>query len=104
MIRRNHKVVDPLLKPDSEIYAIIQPKVEEKRKHLMEQVFEKKYHNISAEDLADFVAKFCRRLYLFKRHFPTNLVEILKAVLSHPNLSRLQKTVSTSHAEPPLGP
>lgn len=89
-------IVDPLLKSDDQIHNIIHPKIVQRRERQIEQLFEKDYKDITEQELGEFVSNFCKRLYLLKKHFPSNLVELLKGVLEHPAISELDKSVVSS--------
>ena len=66
---------------------------EKKCQDLWNVIFEKKYEETTKYEIHTFVDKLIERFYLFRKSSPQSLGILLKNVLAHPNISKLDKEV-----------
>lgn len=58
-----------------------------------EELFGIEYNQLTKQDLHVFTENFLERLYIIKKYLPSKLIEVVKGVISHPNISMVDKRV-----------
>ena len=64
-----------------------------RRKRALETVTRKPYNDITRDNLTQIVNKLCKRMYLFDGEYPLFIIDLVKEVLNHPNVTTTDKQV-----------
>mmetsp|Transcript_30076 Transcript_30076/g.29577 ORF Transcript_30076/g.29577 Transcript_30076/m.29577 type:complete len:316 (+) Transcript_30076:378-1325(+) len=88
-----------LPKEDLNTNAFYASKLKEKTVELMMGMFGKSYGDISTQDLNQFIEGICSRMMLFDGDYPNFLPYIIKEVVNHPNISKIDKEHLESYSD-----
>lgn len=80
-------------KSDKMIYEEKEQKDSVRRREVLETIAQRKYNEITIDDLTRIVDKLCKRMYLFNGEYPQFIVDLVKEILQHPNITVTAKQV-----------
>jgi replication initiation and membrane attachment protein DnaB len=86
-------------KSDKMIWEEKEKKNAERRRKALEAITKRKYEDITRSDLTLLVNKLCKRMYLFDSEYPQLIIDIVKELRVHPNITQTDKQMLETYAE-----
>eukprot|EP00826_Nyctotherus_ovalis_P036741 TRINITY_DN3283_c0_g1_i3.p1 TRINITY_DN3283_c0_g1~~TRINITY_DN3283_c0_g1_i3.p1 ORF type:complete len:159 (+),score=42.89 TRINITY_DN3283_c0_g1_i3:166-642(+) len=83
----NYHKTDKMIKDERE------RKDAERRRKVLETLTRRKYEDITRSDLEKIVGKLCKRMCLFDGEYPQLIVDLVKELRQHPNITTTDKQV-----------
>jgi len=80
-------------KTDFQKFSELEKKAKIRRIKTLETVARKKYEEISRENLTGIIEKLCKRFYLFNGDYPVFVIDLVKELREHPNITMTDKQV-----------
>lgn len=65
----------------------------ERRRKVLETLTKRKYEDMTRSDLEKMVGKLCKRMCLFDGEYPQLVVDLVKELRQHPNITTTDKQV-----------
>ncbi len=82
-------------KSDKDIAEAREHKNAVRRRKVLETVARRKYNEISKDALGILVEKISKRMYLFDGEYPQFMIDLVKELREHPNITTTDKMVLT---------
>ena len=83
------------IRPDRDFQKIFTKQNEKLQRRAVESLFGSNYKDVTKKDLHLFIEDLLERFYLLKKYMPDRLIDVIKGVLAHPDLSHVDKNVQS---------
>lgn len=83
------------LKHFKELPAVLQNKTRD----IMGKVFDKKYEDLTVDDLNEFTSGLCSRMMSFEGDFPNFMPHLVREIINHPNVHPIDRDHLESYSD-----